>query len=1794
MFSSHWLSSLKNQLRVRSSRKNLRARRSRAPFSQAQVSLKTIETLEDRTLLTTFTVVNTNDSGEGSLRDAIEQANASAGADTISFDAALADQTIQLMNQLRITDDLTIVGLGSDQLTIDANHTGRIFDVYDGTHSANLYVSISGLTLANGDAHVLPDLENTTPTIGLGGGISYKRYNTGGAIFNYEYLSVSDLVFEDNQARLGGAIFTHSGAGATTLIENSVFLRNAATEGGAVYSWSPITVTGSSFVENQSTSHGGAIYAYTLNVSSSSFTENSAQGSGGAIYHPYGELQVADSTFTGNVAGENGGGIYHNYRQVWSWGEGITVTDGPNTGLTLAGLTLGYPDPTEITNCDFIENSATLGGALYSVERIADAHPASFSIADPDQIVDTGSSYAFENSFDPQVILIDCFFKANSAESGGAVLNRSGSMQIIDSKFRVNTATSAGGVMYNFGNLVIEDSTLTENSANSGGGVCNVGNFKLIDSQFYRNQATSKGGAVASALGYIRISDTHFGSNHAGQQGGGVYLVQGSGSSIRDEMGEILFRSTTLIENSTFARNSAENGGGIYNKPWMEDAISQRLHVVNSTFNQNEATESGGGIDNGRTQLRVSGSVFSNNQAFEGAGINNLAGFAFIEESTLYENTASGSGGAIATFGHLSLYNSTLSGNQAALVGGGIYHRNGAQYNLSGNEEYYNTQAIEPNNQRITLGGPGPEPILIDAPQRVVTDVTQDAETFFFTTISNNDSISTADAVPLWLLRSSLNVINSTLVGNTAGTSGGGISTPEPGSRSTTTVKNSIVAGNAAAAGSQIAGEFTGQTNIIQDSIEDLIDPVLRDNGGPTKTHALLPGSIAINAGSNEIAENADLMTDQRGAGFDRIIDGTVDIGAFELGTMTFVVDTNSDIDDGDYSSGNLSLREAIRLANENASDIDQITFDASLAGQTIVLSGELEITDSVVITGLGADLLTLDGNQNGRIFNIQGAWTGPVYQVVIDGLTLTNGVGTLGGAIYTDKILTVRDCLITQNHATNRGGGIYSNHGYGELNVIDTTFLLNSAVHSGGAIRAGDRRVTITGSSFEKNSAQYGGALAASAFYIIGSEVSISDSTFFENSASFNGGAIYLSEGTPKIESSEIARNTASLRGAGIYTQSASVSITGSTLSENQAVDGGGGVYLVDGNLQLRESTVTGNFAGSTGGGIHSTGDLTIYNSTISGNNTDGTGGGVYQTVGLGGWQTGVVSVSASVADSVFRPDTPNELTIVNSTITGNHAAESAGGIFSSAETFELANSIVAGNSAASHAQISGVYSSGINIIQDSIEGLIDPVLRDNGGPTKTHALLPGSSARNAGDNAAAIDAGLIHDQRGTGYERIYDGTVDIGAVEFQSQVPTTQISFIHVSVVKTPTPTNDQGQTDSLPESITWIDEWGNYWVEFWVTTPSTNREAQGIFSVDLDYTYNTSVTSATSIEFGDPFTENQSGTIDDQTGTITGLSAETSFAEVGIGWRVLFARIKFESKADDHVDLDHEEETLNAQSLGMQISRADVLTRHSTTVVSREAVFGIQIVANPYDFNDDDRVDYKDVMLFVSTYHSVPGESDSPYAWITDLDRNDRVEFKDFSLFARNYGTSKTNQRAVFYAEDFIELWSSHFIDPNLKFAQIEIKPEIFTPGFPILQPVVINPTPTASNLRNQVKVEVVEQSGDTLDDETDGSFSINVTTVSHSWFVNAPRVDHSQLSDASDLTLIAMPETEADQGEDFISEIPGELERLLGDDRRTDEETYETSTTGVRDLPVWSEEETDSYFSSLSQDSELVQF
>ena len=253
--------------------------------------------------------------------------------------------------------------------------------------------------------------------------------------------------------------------------------------------------------------------------------------------------------------------------------------------------------------------------------------------------------------------------------------------------------------------------------------------------------------------------------------------------------------------------------------------------------------------------------------------------------------------------------------------------------------------------------------------------------------------------------------------------------------------------------------------------------------------------------------------------------------------------------------------------------------------------------------------------------------------------------------------------------------------------------------------------------------------------------------------------------------------------------------------------------LHILSSSLSISDLTITGGLAGPSGGGVRSSNsDLTVINCTIRGNSTSEDGGGIYHTLGFLAVIDSTITGNAAGEDglggginSVGIGNNPANVSVVNSTISGNSAL-SGGGIFAfSGNHVILRNSTIANNTASFRGEAfanqfspaptfantlfvgscailsNPPVSLGGNVESpgDSCQlpdtdryGVPDPGiagLADNGGPTWTHALLPGSLAIDTAVDGECPET----DQRG--FARPFDGdedmiaTCDVGAYELQ-----------------------------------------------------------------------------------------------------------------------------------------------------------------------------------------------------------------------------------------------------------------------------------------------------------------------------------------------------------------------------------------------------------------------------------------
>ena len=463
--------------------------------------------------------------------------------------------------------------------------------------------------------------------------------------------------------------------------------------------------------------------------------------------------------------------------------------------------------------------------------------------------------------------------------------------------------------------------------------------------------------------------------------------------------------------------------------------------------------------------------------------------------------------------------------------------------------------------------------------------------------------------------------------------------------------------------------------------------------------------------------------------------------------STTITVDSNGDgvataTNCTDLVPGNCTLRDAALAALDG----DTINFDASIS--LITLAGGTVETTAVNIIGPGASSLTITTTAAAGsydLFSVEG-----IGDAVISGLTVTkNRIKSLNDGKFTLDGVTV------SGSTGAYGGALYAGND-GELEIIDSTFENNTATTNGGAVYIyNDNDATISGSTFTNNeSLADGGAIFGEIHY----NVTIVDCTITGNSAADDGGGLAFYAKKPdnvlSITDTTIDANDAGDLGGGLKIDAQDpliVSITNSTVSNNTAQTDAGILFDEGGiTATINNSTISANAAlyGSGGVYIGSGSSLTVNQSTISANSSAGS----YTGTDGGGIQLG---------------DNTSVVTLSGSIVSGNSSGVAGAadfGLYSSLASDTA--SITATNSLIGEVD-SRITVNGTNNVSSTNPML--GALANNGGPTKTMALLTGSPAIDAGPNPVATFTGNEFDQRGAGYARVVGGLVDIGAFELQ-----------------------------------------------------------------------------------------------------------------------------------------------------------------------------------------------------------------------------------------------------------------------------------------------------------------------------------------------------------------------------------------------------------------------------------------
>ncbi|MCX7422602.1 MAG: hypothetical protein NT013_24085 [Planctomycetia bacterium] len=402
--------------------------------------------------------------------------------------------------------------------------------------------------------------------------------------------------------------------------------------------------------------------------------------------------------------------------------------------------------------------------------------------------------------------------------------------------------------------------------------------------------------------------------------------------------GNTAFISGLTIADGNANRYVPATGGGILNEGTL---TLENVTVTNCRADFGAGV--GGGIANLGGSLNVTDSTIEKNLAFLGGGIANIGGTLAVNGSTFDFNATSAP--AVAVF--------QTSG------GGSIYNAGENAYANIFNSTFYQNQIA------ATQKGGG----IFSAALLFVTN----------STLTANQSKAVGDGAGIYLANAHQMVLVNTIVLDNKAPSVFGIGYDNLAGANVSEAYCNLV--NRSPVGGTVGGlqNGSGGNRLLSDAEAGgvFLPGGLRNYGGLTETIALAPNSLAIDAGDNALASQASdfpLVADQRGGPAIRSFGERIDIGAFEAQSFNLTVNTTANVEDGDYSAGHLSLREAVRFANGGTAGDNIITLQPNTTYNFARQQADNfqfghnalpAITSAVIIEGNGAILNRTDTGES-------------------------------------------------------------------------------------------------------------------------------------------------------------------------------------------------------------------------------------------------------------------------------------------------------------------------------------------------------------------------------------------------------------------------------------------------------------------------------------------------------------------------------------------------------------------------------------------------------------------------------------------------------------------------------------------------------------------------------------------------------------------------------------------------------------------------------------------------------------
>ncbi len=1241
--------------------------------------------------------------GDPDSFETLQKAVLDTGIDSIKLGSDIV-LSKRLQGTTPVARSLAIDGNGH---TISGAYPGLWFKGMDSGTVSIQNIAFDGLKTSSGDRYEGPvsfgpaiffdmgyfaDNWKSTAKLIIGDGVQFRNTESvgdgaGGAVRTaHGIVEIGNNVgFINCTGGSGGGLYSES---FTTIGDNVVFEGNKGRRGGALN----VVDDYEDYLTDPDYASGARRVKYVHIGKNALFKNNSVEllgsgGNGGAIEVQSGELSIDDgATFTGNTSKSTGGAI-----AVCDWSPQL-------------------PAKAVLGSAAFTQNSAgSYGGAIINEGDVRFNGPVSF----------------VENT---------------AGKIGGAVCNLNTLNMAAESTFSKNTA-GVGGGLYNEGIASLGKASFIENAAADGGGaIFNVHQLTFADGAVFSGNSATDGGAVyndfsedkdgnAVSAGSLAFNGgARFTGNTASGLGGAIYNT----------------RSITLNPGArqeiVFSGNTDSTGS---NAIFMGDGSSLDITgdgkvVFNDALSSQSATPALKKTGSGELLLNASMDGFLGTASFEG-------GLTSIAEKWLIKNLITIAGGKLKmsefSFASQDAENAVTGGK--LVLAGGILETGTGQIFANG----LNAEGDARNPGSVKLNG---------------DNWSFDSGLIAFDDAKYNLTYAQAAAL----------LLGASNVGAEASGSGSAkeitftgtyVNIPNPGPLSPY-----YYTGNKSDAASDgtVGGwlDSSGVPIAIADVITVKTDP------GQASEYRFLSG-VYDGSKTSDASDTYACLIHGGDSGVRVTSDGPLTIQNWGTGLMPYHASVAS-------SNGEILFGDNVSLLNNHSAG------DATKGGGAIFSKKGVAFGDNAVLSGnstalaiggggYGGGAIFLDGKgavrfgKNAVIANNESYhYGGAIYSMGsvsmgAGAIVRGNTTSYMGGAIAVTGALSLGTGSVVESNQAQAGGAVYST---GQVSATGTTFRKNVATSNyGGGIYSAGGSIVLVDSRMEENKAAGGGAVLLAG----GGTASVTDTTFAANTAT-NGGAFFIDKnGMLTTTSGEAGSdagtlfegNSATTNGGAVYVQNGAVDLgSGTRLQGNQAVKGGA-IYALGGKDASAKLTfadaVFGKNSGTYGGAVYSSASVggtvnVAASDVVFEGNTATSGGAVY----LGGSGTSDIAFT----DAVFKENQAN---------TGNGGAIYSG--ISGSSNLAIADSSFEGNSAGYGGAVfnNGQLTTSGNVVFSGNRATYGGAVYNYFTSTTDGSLAFNGGARFTGNTASGL-GGAIYNTRsitlnpGAGQEIVFSGNTD------------------------------------------------------------------------------------------------------------------------------------------------------------------------------------------------------------------------------------------------------------------------------------------------------------------------------------------------------------------------------------------------------------------------------------------------